>query len=192
MGRLLAHIPFTSLIDVAEGRDQLDDTAQHHLTICPRCTADFEWLTRTLGVMRADTGESAPAHVLEQAKRLGARLKRPAHRLQALARLMFDSAQAPLAFGIRSSANEQRHLLFETEHYPIDLHVKPQGELWIIAGQLLGAESAGSASLIGSAEASNALNENSEFSLPAVPSGSYTLTLNLESLEITLPEFEIR
>lgn len=192
MGRLLAHIPFTSLIDVAEGRDRLDDAAQHHLTICPRCTADFEWLTRTLGVMRADAGDSAPAHVLEQAKRLGARLKRPANRLQALARLLFDSAQAPLAFGMRGGANEQRHLLFETEHYTIDLRVKPQGELWSIAGQLLGADSSGSASLGGATGATNALNENSEFSLPPVPPGTYTLTLNLEALEITLPEFEIK
>ncbi|KPV48024.1 hypothetical protein SE17_40305, partial [Kouleothrix aurantiaca] len=151
-----------------------------------------EWRTRTRGVMRADASESAPAHVREQAKRLGARLKRPANRLQALARLMFDSAQAPLAFGIRAGANEQRHLLFETEYYTIDLRVRPQGELWSIAGQLLGAESAGSASLAGSAEATNVLNENSEFSLPLVPPGTYTLTLNLEALEIMLPEFEIK
>lgn len=192
MGRLFAHIPFTSLVDVVEGREQLDDSGRHHLTSCPRCTADFEWLTRTLGVMRSDAGESAPAYVIEKARQLGARLRRPPSRLQALARLTFDSARAPLAFGIRAGAGGQRHLLFETEQYTIDLRVRPQGELWSIAGQLLGLESAGSASLAGAAVASNVLNENSEFTLPPVPPGTYTLTLNLDELEIALPEFEIK
>jgi hypothetical protein len=83
--------------------------------------------------------------------------------------------------------------LFSTGSDEIDLRIEPANEEWIISGQVLG-ESAvkGRAILQGpSGLRQTTFNELSEFTLPAVPSGTYKLILSLTNVDVELEEIEV-
>jgi hypothetical protein len=170
--------------------------ARLHLAACPRCAADVIWLERVIGLMRADTAEEPPAHVVAAAKRLfrpPAQLAAPATRRQFVATLQFDSARTPIALGRRAGAQTERQLLFAAASYLLDLRLTPQDALWVISGQLLGAEDGRQVELHGpSGTARAALNGLSEFVLPPSPPGAYTLRLQLTDLDITIAGLEVR
>jgi hypothetical protein len=192
------HIPFTRLVDMVEGRltHAEQEELRSHLAACPRCAADVAWLERVIGLMRADTAESPPAHVVAAAKRLFRPLAQPAApatRQQIFAALQFDSARTPIALGRRAGAQAERQLLFAAASYLLDLRITPQDDLWVISGQLLGAEDGRQVELDGPAGITRAaLNELSEFVLPPAPPGAYTLRLQLADLDITIAGLEVR
>ena len=118
-------------------------------------------------------------------------------RVQAV--LSQDSGWAPApAFGLRSSGDQTRQMLFSAQGHDIDLRISPAPEAepghWRISGQLLGPAATGRALLFlagWSAEA--AWDELCEFRFDAVPSGRCTLLLmaadwQLELGPIDLPE----
>ncbi len=188
------HIPFTRLVDMVEGRlsqaEQAD--ARPHLAACPRCAADVAWLERVIGLMRADTAEPPPAHAVAAAKRLFRPPTQPAARQQLTAVLQFDSARTPIALGRRAGAQTERQLLFAVSSYLLDLRLAPQGPLWVISGQLFGADDGRQVELHGPAGVMRAaLNDLSEFALPPSPPGSYTLRLQLTDLDILIAELEV-
>jgi len=187
------HIPYSRLVDLAEGRLTSDERAeaQPHLAACPRCAADVAWLERVIGLMRADTAEQPPAHALDVAKRLF-RPPAQATRQQLMATLQFDSARTPIALGRRAGAQTERQMLFVVSSYLLDLRIVQHGPLWIVSGQLLGAEDGRQVELEGPAGTAQAiLNDLSEFALPPSPPGAYTLRLQLTDLDITIAGLEV-
>jgi hypothetical protein len=119
-----------------------------------------------------------------------------------LAALRFDSLGAsPLAFGRRSTATEQRQLLYTLEACDVDLRVaaaEGHDDRFVVSGQLLGPDSQGvvfaqaAGAVAGAAAdqahlASAALNEFGEFRLPPLGVGEWRLTLELADKTIELP-----
>lgn len=185
------HITFIQLVDLAEGRIAADAAvaARSHVAACARCAADLAWLERVIGLMRTDTSEHPPPRALAAAKRL---FKPPTPRRQFMAMLQFDSARTPVALGRRAGTQTERQMLFAVSDYLLDLRVVSNGALWVVSGQLLGAEDARLAALDGPAGTVQVmLNELSEFVLPPTPSGVYRLRVELADLDITIAGLEI-
>ena len=197
MSILSSHVPFSKLADLVEGRLEPDEQAQvrRHVAVCPGCAADVGWLESVIGLMRDDQSEEVPSAALARAVRLfRARAARPApgllERVQAV--LRFDSAQLPLAYGVRGEQPVARQLLFGAGVHDLDLRVAPAGDGWTVSGQVLGSCSGGQAILEGAEGAAQAtLNDLCEFTLPVVPSGSYTLLLRLPEAEVEVPGLEL-
>jgi hypothetical protein len=193
VSKLFNHIAFAGLVDLAEGRLHAGEQNELrvHLLGCPVCTAQIVWLERVIRLMRTDTSKQPPADVAAAVKRLF-RPPTRAKRQQLTATLQFDSARTPVALGRRAGAQNERQLLFAASDYLLDLRLVPQGSLCSIAGQVLGTSDARYVELHGSAgTAQAALNDLSEFALPPLPSGIYTLRLQLTNLDITISGLEL-
>ena len=200
----ISHPPFDRLADLAEGLLDAADRAavERHVSTCSRCGHDVSWLIHTIGLMRSDESESAPEHVINRAVRLfdtyTASEPRSTGLMERLiAILRFDSAHAVPAFGLRVGADEaSRQFLFDAQPYELELRTRPMPGGWSVAGQLLGpAETVdyGEVELIGDgARVQAPLSELLEFSLPAVPSGTYRLELRFDDERaIEIPSLEL-
>src|SRR5712691_4638234 len=200
----ISHPPFDRLADLAEGLLDAADRAavERHVSSCSRCGDDVAWLINTIGLMRSDESESAPEHVINRTVRLfdmyTASEPRSTGLMERLvAILRFDSAHAVPAFGLRVGADEaSRQFLFDAQPYELELRTRPMPGGWSVAGQLLGpAETVdyGEVELIGDdARVQAPLSELLEFSLPAVPSGTYRLELRFDDERaIEIPSLEL-
>jgi hypothetical protein len=191
------HISFAKLADLAENRMPPDERAdsEAHILQCTRCDGDLQRLGRLIGVMRTDTTKDAPRDVIAQAVNIFRQRETRASLVRrVVAALTFDSLTLAPAFGLRSGQAASRQLLFEAEGNDLDLHLLPQGDKWVVAGQVLGSACAGGrAELRGeTASAVAELNDLCEFKLAAVPAGSYRLRLLLSDVEVEFPEIELK
>ena len=191
------HIPFERLVDFVEGRLSADEGAQSraHVSACRRCTAEVAWLERVIELMRTNDLEEPPArvavYITDLFRSRGAPAPPPV-RQRILAALRFDSAQLPLPVGMRSGPIAERQLVFSAEGFDLDLHITPAGSLWMVAGQVLGPDQPGQVDLRGSSGTLQAeLSDVSEFVLPPVPAGDYTLILRLANLEVEVSGLKI-
>jgi hypothetical protein len=197
---MLNHLSFTKLADMAEGRMAAEERAvsSSHLSACQRCAAKLTRLESVLGLMRTDEMEDAPREVVSRAINLfRSRAASPASTLvqRIVAALSFDSLRTSPAYGVRSGqAATARQLLYNAGKYDLDLRITETGEGWVVSGQVLGEERAGGRiELEGEQEVVQAdLNEQYEFMLPAVPTGSYRLRLRFTDLEVEVPQLELR
>jgi len=200
----ISHPPFDRLADLAEGLLDAADRAavERHVSSCSRCGDDVAWLINTIGLMRSDESESAPEHVINRAVRLfdmytASEPQSTGLMERLVAILRFDSAHAVPAFGLRVGADEaSRQFLFDAQPYELELRTRPMPGGWSVAGQLLGpAETVdyGEVELIGDdARVQAPLSELLEFSLPAVPSGTYRLELRFDDERaIEIPSLEL-
>jgi hypothetical protein len=107
--------------------------------------------------------------------------------------LHFDSGGLTPVFGVRSVKPGSRQLLFSTNAEEIDLRIEPDGGGWLVSGQILGQSTGqGTAILDGETGAHKAtLNELSEFSLPTVEAGIYTLILSLTSVDVEINDLRV-
>src|SRR5262245_53068060 len=99
------HISFTELADVADEKLKASAETLDHLASCSQCAKELQALQRTIGMMRTDDVEEAPANLVKYAKNMftGRRANREPSRLaRVLASLTFDSFTAKPAFGLRS------------------------------------------------------------------------------------------
>ena len=196
MNILSPHISFTELADVADEQSKPAAETLQHLATCSHCAKGLQTLRRAIGLMRIDDVENAPASVVKNAKAMfrgrGAN-REPSRLARVLAALTFDSFTAKPAFGLRSAASAGRQLVYSTEMADIDLRVSPQSGEWEIAGQILGAsQSGGKVNLESdSFSASADLNELAEFGFESVPSGIYTVLVQLPELEIEIPPLQL-
>jgi hypothetical protein len=149
--------------------------------------------------------EDAPETLVQRAIALFPALPRPALAPQPraglprlLAALRFDSGLAsPLAFGRRSTATEQRQLLYTLDACDVDLRVAADdgdSRRFVVSGQLLGPDCQGvvfaQRTEPGAGETDPAcavLNEFGEFRLPPLQGGHWRLTLELADKAIELP-----
>jgi hypothetical protein len=145
----------------------------------------FDYLST---LARTDLAEDAPEHVVNRASRI-ARQRRPHVRAgpRLLGALRFDSAQAPLAFGVRSGASA-RHLLYEAGPYTIDVHLSGRSVL----GQVLGPCTGGEVALDGPAgQAETVLSATCEFEFGPMPGGNYHLSFMLADDIVDIPDLEL-
>ena len=200
MNILPKHPPFETLADLAEGRAPaaLTADARSHLDSCESCSAQFARLSQTIQLMRADDAEAPPrgaaAYALGLFRRRAA-ASEPSRLRRVLAALSFDSAALTPAFGVRAGQPAAaRQLLYSAGENDLDLRVAPAAEAgWAVSGQVLGPARAGRVELEGAAlSVEAALNEQSEFSLPPVPEGTYTLRVRFEDAEVEVPQLELR
>jgi hypothetical protein len=143
----------------------------------------------------------APEHVIQRALGVwSARAQTPEEPgllRRLMAALSFDSGGAsPLAFGMRSTGATMRQLLYTVEGRDVDLRVASgaQPHTYLLSGQVLGPDSSGTVTLetqAGGARVQVVLSELGEFQLPAVPAGTYRLTLDLADIGIDLPLLQI-
>jgi hypothetical protein len=201
---IISHPPFDRLADLAEGLlDEADRAAlERHVSGCSRCADDVDWLTHTIGLMRSDDSEPAPDYIVNRAVRLFNSFRPGEQRFAGMlerlvAILRFDSASAAPAFGLRVGSEEGgRQMIFSAQPYELELRTRPVGHGWSVAGQLLGpAEKVdfGEVELIGTeANVQARLSELLEFSLPAVPPGTYRLELRFDDARaIEIPSLEL-
>ena len=193
------HLPFESLADLAEGRLTVDERAasEAHMAACARCANQFERLNGVVGLMREDRGKDAPPELISRAVSLFRRratLEEPSLIKRIAAALSFDSLTMSPAYGVRSTSQESsRQLLYSAGDYDLDLRLTQSGETWTVKGQVLGGACAGGhIELEGLTRARADFNEQCEFTLGAIPTGSYNLRLRLPDLEVEIPQFELR
>jgi anti-sigma factor RsiW len=193
-----SHIPYSRLVDLAEGRLLPDERAQleAHIDHCTRCSAELAQLGRQIELMRTDTAEDPPQPVIDRVLRLfRARKKTPAAdaRRLVLSVLQFNRTGSTPAYGVRSGQPEGQLYFVSSEDYDIDLRIEPGEEGWIVSGQVLGGSTAdGWTELLGaSTPRHSALNDQSEFHLPAVSAGQYRLIFHLPEVDIELHELKI-
>jgi hypothetical protein len=119
---------------------------------------------------------------------------------QIAAVLSFDSWAVPaLAQGMRSLRSPTRHLLFSAEGRDIDLRISPAAEAFVLAGQILGPDEAGTVQLLaeGSTDAAKAvpLDAMGEFRIEGLAAGTYALSLEMRTDKgtdtIVLPPLEV-
>ena len=202
MKPIFKHLPFAELADLAEGRLAPEErtASLEHVTACSRCSAKLSRLEQVISLMRTDEGEDAAPALVSQAINLfrarAAREASPSLTRRILAALSFDSLQMSPAYGVRSGQATARQLLYNAGENDLDLRVTRSGEEWVVAGQLLGADCEGlegTVELQGAEGAVSAeLNEQCEFRLPAVASGSYQLRVRLGEELIEIPELELK
>lgn len=188
------HIPFSELTELAE--EQASPEALAHLELCSECSSQLQLIKQTIGFMRTDTAEDAPAELVQQAKNVFRKqvvTHGPSLVQIILASLTFDSLTNAPAFGLRSQTTAGRQLIYSTETADIDVRVSPENDQWQVAGQLLGADCpGGEVELVGDDfSASAELNELCEFSFGSVPAGDYKISIRLPDLLIETPRLEL-
>lgn len=185
---------------MAEGRLAADERnlSSAHLSTCSRCAAKLTRLESVLGLMRKDETEDAPPQTISRAINLfrsRAVSHKPSLVQRIVAALSFDSLQMTPAYGVRSGqAAAARQLLYSAGDYDLDLRITETKEGWVVSGQVLGEERAGGQIELEGGErvVRTDLNDQHEFRLPAVPTGSYQLRLRFTDLEVEVPQLELR
>ncbi len=193
----MQQITYDKLVDLVEGRLTEAEAAALRTRIAaePSAQAEVAALTELFALMREDDSVDAPEHVIQRALRLMPQTaSRPADAVRRfVASLIRDSWRAPqLAPGLRAGNRWPRSLLLRAGDRELDLQITPSGEQWQLAGQVLGPEAPGSATLSGpGGDVTASLNALGEFVFPPLQMGRYTLTLRHDDLEINVPELEI-
>jgi hypothetical protein len=192
------HIPFATLADLVEKRLSADENREtlNHVSACSRCTGQLNELQQLVSLMRTDTAEDAPRDVKANALALfqaRAASAKPSVVRRVLAALNFDSAQSSPAYGLRSGQPQSRQFLYSAGENDLDLRVRPNGEAWVVSGQVLGQCDGGEVELRGEAgTAAVRMNDLCEFTLPPVPTGRYTLQLRLNDVEVEVPDLDLK
>ena len=196
MNNPFQHIPFAKLADMVDDKLPTDENADCllHISACSRCGSELQRLGQLIRAMRTDTDADAPRDCIAQAVNIfRQRQAQPSLLRRVVAALSFDSRALAPAFGVRSGQSAARQLLFAAEDHDLDLRFWPQGDEWVIAGQVLGSSCAGGhVELRGeTASAAAELTDLCEFKLAAVPSGSYRMRLRLQDVEVEVPQLEL-
>jgi anti-sigma factor RsiW len=191
------HPPFDRLVGLVKGDLATDQRAEvaAHVAACSECAAQISWLGHLLDLFHTDDSESAPSSAIAHIRSLFPAMVTPQAAdgwRRMIAVLVFDSARMPLAPSMRSRALVKRQLMFTAAELGLDIHVASTGSAWTISGQVLGSDEGGHVALQGQAATFQAtLNDLSQFTLPPVASGTYTLIVQLKDTVIEIPTLEI-
>lgn len=190
------HIEFERIADLIEGRAPNDEkvASMAHISSCLQCSDMMNEIEQAIQLMKSDTSEDAPGYVVAAAL-MAFRSRTPPRESglrRILAALKFDSSNLTPAFGLRSSAQTERQMIFSAGDNELQLQISRTGEEWLIAGQVLGNCSGGHIELRGADfTLLTGLNELCEFTLPLVSSGSYGLTLKMGEAELYIPDLRL-
>ena len=189
-----SHISLEILADIAEDRvaGAALDAALAHVSTCSECDNALRRLRQLIRTMKSDRATDAPRDVLLSTINIFSPSQSPLRRVVAI--LTFDSRNTSPAYGMRSIHTTSRQMLYSAQETDLDLRITVQNGECIVAGQIMRDGCTGGVVKIsgatGSAEAN--LNELCEFTLPAVPVGSYSLTVRMLDVEIEIPELELK
>jgi hypothetical protein len=194
MTKSFEHLPLEKLADMAEDRLAAEDrvVANNHISACSTCESQLQQLADLINLMRSDLSKDAPRDLIAHAINLFEKSPaRPPLLRRLVATLNFDSLREAPAFGMRSGHTTARQLLYSAEGNDIDLRVMVQDDKFVVAGQILREDCvSGRVEVSGPVEAQASLSDECEFTLPAMPPGSYRLRLQLPDVEIEVPELE--
>jgi hypothetical protein len=190
------HLAFSELTELADNKATTKPEALAHLATCRECSSQLQSVRQTIGLMRSDLAEDAPAELVQSAKRIFRQkvvTRGPSALKLIVAALAFDSLTNAPAFGLRSQATAGRQLIYSAETADIDLRVSPENDQWQIAGQVLGVDCvSGDVDLQGDDfSASAKLNDLCEFSFGSVPAGAYKVSIRLPDAVIETPPLEL-
>jgi hypothetical protein len=190
-----AHIEFETLVDIAEARATLAalQPAMEHLSHCSACADALDRLREMIRLMRTDTALDVPHDVLASALDIF----RPEEQTilpRFVAVLTFDSRNTTRALGMRSFHTASRQVLYSAQDTDVDLRIAVQNEECILTGQVIRQNCPGGRVTVeGTAGlVETALNDLCEFTLPALPPGTYSLIVRLHDIEIEIPELELK
>lgn len=189
-----SHISLEKLSDIAEGRlsGVALNAARAHLSTCSECDGILGRLRQLMLTMKSDRAPDVPRDVLASAINIFSPVQSSLRRVVAI--LMFDSRSAAPVFGMRSIHTDSRQMLYSAEETDLDLRITIRNDECIVAGQVIRDGCAGGVVEISGASGSSqaSLNELCEFTLPAVPVGSYSLRVRMLDVEIEIPELELK
>jgi hypothetical protein len=103
----------------------------HLAAPCPECRERLRVLARLTARMRADRAEEVPADVHRRALEVFQPAHEPASlgsRLVAVARLLFDSWDAPLPAAVRRAVGEARRLRWELAEGTLEIEIEPDAD----------------------------------------------------------------
>jgi hypothetical protein len=165
---------------------------------CAACAANLAWLAAMTRGLREAAAIVPPDYSLAPALALYRERRKPAPATALLARLVFDSRRGSALAGVRSLHPAAFQLLYATEVHDLDLWCEPQADgSWYVIGQalpregevvpqLLAAELEGEAG-----ETQPAVLDGNEFHFPSVPSGAYTLDVQLTPAGARIRDFRL-
>jgi hypothetical protein len=134
----MKHLEPGQIVDLARGLIEDGEAAalRPHLEECDSCRAALDRMS--LVVRAARVASAVPARAVREANALAA--APPSHASGVIeGRLVFDTLVVPLSPGVRGTAQD-RHLLFEADHWAIDLRVVRGDHTLSITGQLANAQ----------------------------------------------------
>ncbi|HEU4387530.1 MAG TPA: hypothetical protein VFV34_07015 [Blastocatellia bacterium] len=199
---------FLELIDFLDGRLDKDAAlrvGQHLATGCPKCAAERAWHLRFRSIGRTDSRYSPPPWAWKRAMQLfEEEQKRNAPdsmRQCEIAILSYDSFTQAAHAGVRSSADNQRQLLYTAEGYTIDLQIAPAEPSGAeVVGQVLRDGDSGFTSVseilidLNTHEDtawSTVTNDVGEFMIIGVDFGDYDLLVDAPEKQIRLPDVPV-
>src|ERR1051326_3547986 len=144
MSKELRHFDATEWIEYVRGQlfSEREQEMRSHLQAgCPECVRDRDWWVSFGEICKADARHEVPAHVERSVKALFAWKRQP--KVSVLKRmwasLVYDSLQDLQPVGIRAAGHINRHLLFESGDYAVDLrfeHEKGSSNM-VLVGQIV-------------------------------------------------------
>jgi len=187
------HISIAELTDLLEHQRD-DDRVTSHLGQCARCREEHGRLAATIELMRSDTSKDAPRDLIAYAiNTFKTRAAQPSLLRRIIGVLSFDSRTTAPAFGLRSAQATAQQLVYTADDVDVDLRLAPEGEDWVVSGQLLGADCTGGKIVVSNDQndSSAELNDSCEFKLSPVPAGLYRMTIRLSGKEIEITEIQL-
>jgi hypothetical protein len=174
--------------------------AAHLATGCAKCAADSAWYKSVRAIAARDDSTDAPPWVLKRAVKLfetqltSGKIVASFGRL--VASLVFDSLARPALAGARAVSTTDRQLLYQANHYSIDLQFAALNESHTeLSGQILREgefkfESVSGLELNllceGRTVLSTMTNKFGEFSIAALERGKYDLQIETDEISITV------
>jgi len=183
------------------GSETARTAMEEHLAAgCPACRLAVSRLRVLAAIARHEAQYKVSPGALEFARSLGNRLaRRPWLLSRRVARLVFDTMQAPLVAGVRGDPRASRHAWYQTGDYSVDVQMEPGGSLaaMTLIGQIVSVQNPpASLSNLAVAVASHravlaqtASNDLGEFQVELVPEPElklYIQTNRESSLEVPL------
>lgn len=200
MNKEALHIEFEKLTDLIAGNisGQEKDKIDEHLKICRECAALKTKTQNFVGVMRSDTLEEIPTHILERSfdllreRKTNIETQEKPSFVRKIIAVFSDEGLNP-AFGLRSGQTKSSKRFWLTaEDSEIDLRVEKRGETSKISGQIFGEFTGGKVVLRSSENTfSTELTDLSEFSFAEIPNGNYSLIISFEQTEIEIPSINV-
>ena len=190
------------LSDYLDGRlDPTESAAiQAHRAECEACNADGAWYERVRHIAASDDSIEPPSWIIKRALRIFAHPQlQPSLAARVgylIAALVFDNRERTVLAGVRSTAADNRQLLYRAAAYSIDLQiVELEPERAEVTGQLLREgemlfESVCHLPLAlirdGQTVRATATNERGEFTIKPVECGQYDLRIDTNDADITI------
>ena len=194
-------ITLEMLIEEQQGHADPETSAlirAHDAAACPQCQPNLNWIARFTRAMREAERLQAPDSALEQAAFLFREKFTQQKRKISLARLVFDSFNAPRTAFARSAEPTAWQRLYQADSCSIELWLEGNAqEGWYLIGQVLSekgdAPPAVSEALLIASDGAvrRAALQNGEFHADRLPADTYQICLQSPKFSVLLTDVRI-